>query len=359
MPSEAPEPFVDGLTAFVDALPNVELHVHLEGSIELSTLLELARTQPDSMLPRSEEGLRELYRFRDFAHFLEVYLLICHHLRSAEDFALITRELGASLAAQNVRYAEVTVTPMGHVLRGVAPEALFEGIEQGRAEAEAEHGVRLRWCTDIDGRGGPELAVQTVELVLRHRPAGLVSLGLGGEEVPRAQFGRAFAIAREAGLHSVPHAGEAAGPESIWEAIDRLGAERIGHGVRCLEDPELVAELRRRRIPLEVCPTSNVRTGVVADLAAHPLPRLVDEGLVVTLNSDDPPMFGTSLREEYIAVARTLGLGPARLRDLARNAARAAFLPRAEAQALIAEIDSLPLPPAGGSVGPGDRARQA
>jgi aminodeoxyfutalosine deaminase len=334
---------VDELSAFVDALPKVELHVHLEGSIAPSTLLALARSQRDSTLPRSEEGLRELYRFRDFGHFLEVYLLICGHLRSAEAFALITRELGASLAAQNVRYAEVTVTPMGHVMRGVAPEALFEGIEQGRAEAEAEHGVRLRWCTDIDGRGGPELAVETVELVLRHRPAGLVSLGLGGEEVPRAQFARAFEIARDAGLHSVPHAGEAAGPESVWDAIDHLGAERIGHGVRCLEDPELVAELRRRRIPLEVCPTSNVRTGVVADLAAHPLPRLIEEGLVVTLNSDDPPMFGTSLRDEYLAAAHVLGLSQAGLRDLAGNAARAAFLPQAQAQALVAEIDAVPV----------------
>jgi aminodeoxyfutalosine deaminase len=347
MPSEVLEPPIDGLTAFVDALPKVELHVHLEGSIAPSTLLALARSQPDSALPRSEEGLRELYRFRDFAHFLEVYLLICRHLSSAADFALITRELGASLAAQNVRYAEVTVTPMGHVLRGVAPAALFEGIEQGRAEVEAEHGVRLRWCTDIDGRGGPELAVETVELVLRNRPAGLVSLGLGGQEVPRGQFGRAFEIARGAGLHSVPHAGEAAGPESVWEAIDQLGAERIGHGVRCLEDPELVAELRRRRIPLEVCPTSNVRTGVVPDLAAHPLPRLIEEGLLVTLNSDDPPMFGTTLRGEYIAAARTLGLGAAGLKELACNAARAAFLPHAEAQALVADIDAVPLPPPG------------
>ena len=347
MPSEVLEPSVDRLTRFVDALPKVELHLHLEGSIAPSTLLALARSQPDSTLPRSEEGLRELYRFRDFAHFLEVYRVICRHLRTAADFALITRELGASLAAQNVRYAEVTVTPMGHVLRGVAPEALFEGIEQGRAEAESEHGVRMRWCTDIDGLGGPELAVEMVELVLRHRPAGLVSLGLGGLEVPRAQFWRAFEIARDAGLHSVPHAGEAAGPESVRDAIDRLGAERIGHGIRCLEDPELVAELRGRRIPLEVCPTSNVCTGVVANLAAHPLPRLVEEGLVVTLSSDDPPMFSTSLRKEYLAAARVMGLSPAGLKDLARNAARAAFLPRAEAQALIAEIDTVPFPPAG------------
>jgi aminodeoxyfutalosine deaminase len=174
--------------------------------------------------------------------------------------------------------------------------------------------------------------------------------------VPRAQFARAFEIARDAGLHSVPHAGEAAGPESVWDAIDRLGAERIGHGVRCLEDPELVAELRRRRVPLEVCPTSNVRTGVVADLAVHPLPRLIEEGLVVTLNSDDPPMFGTSLRNEYIAAARTLGLGPAGLRELTRNAARAAFLPQAEAQALVAAIDTVPLPPANPRTGPWESA---
>jgi aminodeoxyfutalosine deaminase len=333
----------DEFTAFVDALPKVELHVHLEGSIAPATVLTLARSQPDGGLPRDEEGLRELYRFRDFAHFLEVYLLICRHLRSAEDFALITRELGASLAAQNVRYAEVTVTPMGHVRRGIAPEALFEGIEQGRVEVEAEHGVLLRWCTDIDG-GRPDLAVDGVELVLRHRPDGLVSLGLGGQETPRAQFGRAFDMAREAGLHSVPHAGEAAGPRSVWDAIDRLGAERIGHGVRCLEDPALVAELRRRRIPLEVCPTSNVRTGVVADLSAHPLPRLIAEGLVVTLNSDDPPMFATSLRDEYLAAGRVLGLAPATLADLARDAARASFMPRAEAAALVAEIDAVPLP---------------
>ena len=340
MPSEVLEPPIDGLTAFVDALPKVELHVHLEGSIAPSTLLALARSQPGSTLPRSEEGLRELYRFRDFAHFLEVYLLICGHLRGAEDFALITRELGASLAAQNVRYAEVTVTPMGHVLRGVAPEALFEGIERGRAEVEAEHGLRLRWSTDIDGRGGPELAVETVELVLRHRPAGLTSLGLGGEEVPRAQFARAFEIARDAGLHSVPHAGETTGPETIWEALDGLGAERIGHGITCLDDPRLVERLRAERIPLDVCPTSNVRTRQVPDLAAHPLPRLLAEGLVVTLNSDDPPMFGTSLTDEYRAVAAAFGFGRAELADLARAAIRASFLDDQAKQDLLAEIPS-------------------
>ena len=143
-----------------------------------------------------------------------------------------------------------------------------------------------------------------------------------------------------------PVDGEAAAEVAEGRPRDRLGAERIGHGVRCLEDPALVDELRRRRIPLEVCPTSNVRTGVVADLAAHPLPRLVEEGLVVTVNSDDPPMFGTSLRQEYLSVARVLGLGPAGLRELVRNAARAAFLPTAQAQALLAEIDAVPLPPA-------------
>jgi len=342
---DASDRLPDPLEAFVDALPKVELHLHLEGSIAPTTLLALARRHPNSRLPQTLAALRELYRFRDFAHFIEVYRIVSEQLRDADDFALITRELGATLAAQNVRYAEVTVTPLGHVRRGVAPEALFEGIERGRAEAEAEHGVRLRWCTDIDAAAGPEAAVETVQLVLAHRPEGLLSLGLGGLEqgVPRAQFATAFAMGREAGLRSVPHAGEAAGAPFIWEAIRDLGAERIGHGIRCLDDPSLLAYLREHQLPLEVCPTSNVCTRVVPAMRDHPLPRLLAEGITVTLNSDDPPMFATTLRCEYLTAARTLHLSPAALADLARAGVRAAFLDPSDAAALLAEIDRIPL----------------
>ena len=343
----APVPTDPALAAFVDALPKVELHVHLEGSVRPETLLSLARRHGSTGLPDTLAGLRDFYRFRDFAHFVEVYYAVCDNLRDSDDFALVAREMGEQLAAQGVRYAEVTFTPFNHTRRGVPVEAVFEGVERGRVEAEAATGVRLRWCTDIPGEFGAEAGLETARLVVAAREAGrldgAVSFGLGGPEVgvPRPQFAEAFAMARDVGLRSVPHAGETDGPQSIRDALDHLGAERIGHGVRCLDDPDLVSRLRDEQIPLEVCPTSNVRLSVVPSLAAHPLPRLLAEGLVVTLNSDDPPMFGTSLRAEYLAAGSVMGLDRSQLADLARAGVRAAFLPEADRAALLAEVDAV------------------
>lgn len=339
---------VDGktLAAFVDALPKVELHVHLEGSVRPATLLQLARRHRTSSLPGTLEGLRDFYRFRDFPHFVQVYGAVCDQLRTADDFALIVRELGDDLARQRVRYAEVTFTPYNHLRRGVPVETVFAGVERGRLAAEAATGIRLRFCTDVPGEYGVEAATATADAVLAHRPPGVVSFGLGGPEVgvPRAQFAEAFTRVREAGLHSVPHAGETTGPGTIWDALEHLGAERIGHGITCLEDAALVAHLREARIPLEVCPTSNVRLGQVPSLAAHPLRRMLDEGLVVTLNSDDPPMFGTTLRDEYLAAVTAIGLSPGQLAEVARAGVRASFLPEADKAPLLAEIDAVPLP---------------
>ena len=342
----------DGLAAatalerFVDALPKVELHVHLEGSVRPESLLTLAAKHGLTRVPDTLEGLREFYRFQDFAHFIEVYYAVCDHLTDEQDFALVARELGEHLAGQGVRYAEVTITPFNHTRRGVPAGAVFEGIERGRLEAEAATGIRLRWCVDVPGEFGAEAGLETADLVREHRPEGVVSFGLGGPEagVPRAQFARAFAIARDAGLHSVPHSGETMGAATIWDALTHLGAERIGHGVRCLEDPRLVAHLREHRIPLEVCPTSNVCLSVVPSLAAHPLPRLIDEGLVVTLNSDDPPMFNTTLRAEYLHAVTHMGLSPAALAELARAAVRASFLPARDQSRMLADIDRVEVP---------------
>jgi aminodeoxyfutalosine deaminase len=338
------------LEAFVDALVKAELHLHLEGSVRPETLLALARRHRTTGLPESLEDLRDFYRFRDFDHFVQVYYAVCDNLRDDADFALIVRELADTLAAQNVRYAEVTFTPFNHTRRGVPAEAVFDGVEQGRVEAEDATGVVLRFCADIPGEFGPDAGVDTAQMVLqareRGRAPGLVSFGLGGPEVgfPRSLFREAFAMARDGGLHSVPHAGETSGAQAIVDSLDVLGAERIGHGVRCLDDPALVARLRAEQVPLEVCPTSNVRLSVVDDLAAHPLPRMLSEGLFVTLNSDDPPMFGTSLRDEYLAAVGVLGLTPSQLADLARAGVRAAFMDEALRAELLSAIDSVTPP---------------
>lgn len=326
---------------FVDALPKVELHLHLVGSASPRTTLELARRHPGGPVPSDEAALRKFYEFRDSAHFIEAHDAVVDLVRDPEDIALIVRGLARDLARQNVRYAEVTVTPYAHVRRGMPAREVTAALDEGRRRAYAETGVRLAWVFDIAGELGAEAARGTLDHALEHPPEALVGFGLGGIEVDRAQFREEFKAARAAGLHSVPHAGEWTGPEAIWSAINDLGAERIGHGVRCVEDPRLVAHLRETRIPLEVCPTSNVCTRVVPSLAQHPLPRMIDAGLNVTLNSDDPPMFDTDLANEYRAVAGEFGLGVAELADLARAGVRASFLDEAGRERLIEEIDAV------------------
>lgn len=343
---------MDDLDAFIAALPKVELHLHLEGAVRPETLLALARRHRTTGLPTDLEALRDFYRFRDFDHFVEVYYAICDNLRTAEDFALVVRELGEGLAAQNVRYAEVTFTPYNHSRRGVDVAAVFAGVEQGRAEVEAATGVRLRWVTDIPGEFGVDAGLETARMVLDAREAGrldgVVGFGLGGPEVgvPRGSFAEAFAMARAAGLRSLPHAGETTGAATVRDAVEHLGAERIGHGVRAIEDPAVVALLRERAIPLEVCPTSNLRLGVVPSYAEHPLPRLLEEGLTVVLGSDDPPMFGTTISREHRVVVEEIGLPPAVLVDLAHAGVDASCLAADARAALHTEIAAVPLPAA-------------
>ncbi|HEX6467794.1 MAG TPA: adenosine deaminase [Streptosporangiaceae bacterium] len=331
------------LHEFIDALPKVELHVHLVGSASPRTVLELAARHPDNRLPKNEEGLREFFEFRDFPHFAKVYDAVTDVVRTPEDVAALVVGAARDLAAQNGRYVELTVTPYAHVRRGMPMPAVTEALDLAAEEARS-CGVRVAYIFDIPGELGAPAARATVEHALNHPPQALVALGLAGIEYERAAhrdaFRDAFRAATAAGLHSVPHAGEMTGPESIWEALDGLGAERIAHGITCLDDPRLVARLRAERIPLDVCPTSNVRTRQVADLAAHPLPRLLDEDLVVTLNSDDPPMFGTTLTGEYRAVAAAFGYGRADLAGLARAAVDASFLDDPAKDALRTEISA-------------------
>ncbi|SEG61843.1 aminodeoxyfutalosine deaminase [Thermomonospora echinospora] len=330
---------------FIDLLPKVELHVHLVGSASVQTVLELAAGHPDSRLPRTPEGLRGFYKFRDFRHFAEVYQAVSDVVRRPEDIATLVLGAARDLAAQRVRYVELTVTPYTHVLAGMSMPAVTEALDVAARQASERHGIRVAYIFDIAGQHGGAGARATVDHALHHPPERLVGLGLGGVEQVRAAhadaFRDAFRAAVAAGLHSLPHAGEMTGPETIWEAIDGLGAERIGHGISCLDDRRLIDHLRETRLPLEVCPTSNVRTGQVAEHAAHPLPRMLEEGLYVTLNSDDPPMFGTSLTGEYRVAADVFGLGPGDLADLARNAVRASFLDAVGQAEILTEIDTV------------------
>ncbi|MCX5155382.1 adenosine deaminase [Streptomyces sp. NBC_00291] len=330
------------LHPFIAGLPKAELHVHHVGSASPRIVAELASRHPDSKVPTDPEALADYFTFTDFAHFIEVYLSVVDLVRTPDDVRTLTFEVARDMARQNIRYAELTITPYSSTRRGIEEKAFMEAIEDARKDAEAELGVILRWCFDIPGEAGLEAAAETTRLAVDLRPEGLVSFGLGGPEigVPRPQFKPYFDRARAAGLHSVPHAGESTGPETVWDAIRELGAERIGHGTTSVRDPELLAYLAEHRIALEVCPTSNIATRVVTDMDAHPVKEMVTAGVLVTINSDDPPMFGSDLNNEYAVAARLLDLDERGLAQLAKNAVEASFLDPAGKARLTAEIDT-------------------
>ena len=329
------------LNDFIAGLPKAELHVHHVGSASPRIVAELAARHPDAGVPADPERLAEFFTFRDFSHFIEVYLAVVDLITDAADIRMLTYEVARELAAQQVRYAELTVTPYSSVRRGIAAEAFCEAIEDARLAAERDLGVMLRWCFDIPGEAGLPAAELTARIATELQPAGLISFGLGGPEigVPRGQFQPYFDQARAVGLHSVPHAGETTGPETIWDSIRLLGAERIGHGTSAATDPELLDYLRENQIALEVCPTSNVATRAVPSLAEHPLPALVEAGVQVTINSDDPPMFSTDLNNEYLIAASLLGLDRTGLAELAKAAVTASFAPDQTRRLLLTEID--------------------
>lgn len=348
------------LDAFVRSLPKAELHLHLEGSVTPGVARRLALRHGVALPgldPRDEAAdLRQAFPFVDFSGFLRLYLAIASCLNRAEDFVEIVEDLGARLHAQGVGYAEVTFTPALHRSRGLKPAPILAGLAEGRRRVLERHDVLLRWVFDVV-RIFPEQAEPTLAFARameRIDPGATVGLGLAGpENRPHAiePLRATFAAARAEGLHVLPHAGELAGPERIWEVLRELGAERIGHGVRCLEDPALVEHLRAHAIPLEVCPSSNVCLSVAASWGEHPLPRLLDAGLEVSLASDDPPLFGTDLVQEYLRAAEAFGWGPERLRALAAASIEHAFMPADRAQRMREALGEVADP------GPVDEAR--
>jgi adenosine deaminase len=317
---------------FARLMPKVELHVHLEGAIRPATLLTLARRNGHALPVEDEAGLIALYRFRDFPHFEEMYGTIIGCLNTPADYELIAYEFGRGCAEQNVRYAEVTFTIASHVRRNGLPwQTILAGLNAGRTAAAVNFGVNWGWVFDID-RNRPETQEEVFEITLAAREHGAVALGLAGDEgrYPAFLVAETFRRAKAAGLPRVPHAGELGGPERVWETIRLLAPDRLGHGVRSIEDPALVAYLQERQLPLEVCPTSNIRLGVYPSYASHPLRRLWDAGLLLTVNSDDPPMFGADLVHEYEVLVDHFGFTADELERVSLNGIRASLLLAAE-----------------------------
>ncbi|MDX1384536.1 MAG: adenosine deaminase [Thermoanaerobaculia bacterium] len=343
------------LEAFLLRMPKAELHVHLEGSLRPATLLHLARKNRVPLPADDLEGIRRWFRFPSFEQFIEIYITCSRCLRDGEDFYLLAQDFLAEQAVQNVLYTAVHFTISTHIWNGADGEEIRAALSQAIAEGESRHGVRMRLIPDIVRNLEPERADATVEWALADRDAHVVALGMGGMERGHssAPFRRHFDAARAGGLHCVAHAGETGGADSIREALEHCGAERIGHGIRAIDDPALTAELAARGTPLEICPSSNVALGNAASIEEHPVDRLLAAGVQVSIGSDDPPLFDTNLTREYVRLHRAFGYDAERLAELSLAAVRHSFLPAEEKEALEhrfrEELRRLGVGPAAGS----------
>jgi len=293
------------------AYPKIELHVHLEGTVRPETLLEIARRNDYALPADTVEGLQELYRFRDFRHFIEVWILTTNALQTAADFRQVVADYAEEASSHGAVYLEGIFSPAERVRRGCRWHEIYEGVCDGADEARERHGVEVRLTPDIPRGFTMDEARETVEWAARFRERGVVGVGLGGleAEYPPEPYEAVFQLAKSLGLGSVPHAGEVAGAASVRGALEELQADRLRHGIRAEEDPGLVRELADRGVVLDVCPLSNLRTGAVASLADHPLPRLVAAGVRCSISTDDPAMFDTDLTRDYEA-AESFGLDP-------------------------------------------------
>jgi adenosine deaminase len=305
------------------ALPKVDLHVHMEGSMRPTTVVELAE-RAGVELP---EGLRDgRYEFRDFRHFIDEWVAGLRCLRRPEDFRRVALEFCEDQSAQGVRYAEVSFSLPDHAERLHDWDAGLDAVLDGLAEGERRFGIVARVYVDVVRGIDLALSRRAMEVAAAHLDAGVIGIGLGGEErFPPEPYEEIFREGIERGLRSIPHAGETHGPASIRGAIERLGAERIGHGIRVLEDPSLVEEMVARGIGFDVCPTSNLRTRSVPSLAEHPLPAMLEAGIRCSLASDDPSMFGSFLTDEYEVCRRVFGFDDERIAGLARSGVRLSF----------------------------------
>ncbi|HYH05315.1 MAG TPA: adenosine deaminase [Bacillota bacterium] len=323
-------PVSPALQQRLHAMPKAELHVHIEGATSPETYYQIAERNRIRLSVASLEEWQSFFKFRNFPHFIEVYIAAVSCLKSPEDYAFLIENFYQSQAVQNILYTEAFLSAT-FLTQKFEDEAILDAIASGMAAGSAKYGVRVNLIPDIS-REQPDSQTRVLQLALKGKERGLfIGLGLGGLELeyPPELFSETFAIARSQGLRVVAHAGEVAGAASIRGAINSLQAERIGHGIRCIEDSELVNELRQLQIPLEVSPNSNYRLGIVANDQPHPIRQMFDAGLNCTVNSDDPAMFATNLTNEYLTLA-SQGFTWDELWRLNLNTLKASFLNETE-----------------------------
>ncbi|MBI5117016.1 adenosine deaminase [Candidatus Poribacteria bacterium] len=319
----------DNLFRAIEQMPKVELHVHLEGSIPSRTIERLAQRNSIDVAGLVINPETGRHRFGHLINFLDSYRLRCKCLREVEDFEEACVDVLENLHSQNVRYAEITIAPTMSRLYGISMETVMRGIDAGATRVAREKGIEARFIFDVGRQFGHEHAWQTVREALENQARGVIAVGLGGDELHYSPeiFVKQFEFARKEGLHVVAHAGEVVGSASVWGAVTSLGAERIGHGLGARADEQLLEYMRIHNIAVDMCPTSNVATGATRSYADHPLPDYLRRGLLITLNSDDPDMFGSSLTDEYKVSSEMLGLDWQEIKTLCLNGVRAGFLP--------------------------------
>jgi aminodeoxyfutalosine deaminase len=327
-------------SAFILSLPKAELHLHLEGAVQPATLVELSRRHDAE--PLTLEQVHSLYHYEDFTGFLMAFKAVAERLQAPEDYELITYEMMRQLAADGVLHAEAYISAGIVHWRQAEFGPVMAACERGRERGERDFGVSLLWIIDAVRHFGPERVQRVFEEAAALKSATVVGVGIGGDERKAGPelFREQYAYARQHGLRLTCHAGETSGPESVWGAVN-LGAERIGHGLNAWQDRELMAVLVERQVPIEICLTSNLRTNCCSALERHPLKNYFDLGVMVTLNSDDPPMFRTSLAREYALAQAAFDLTDEHLRELARNSFEASFLPAEKKLAFLDRIDAL------------------
>ncbi|HEX7586823.1 MAG TPA: adenosine deaminase [Anaerolineae bacterium] len=311
--------------SWFERVPKVELHLHLEGAIPREALWALVQKYDGTAAVPDVAALERIFHYRDFAHFIETWLWQAQFLREYEDFTFIAAAVARDLARQNIRYVEAFYSPPDYARHGLTPQKLTEPIRAGLDQVPE---IEISLVADLVRDYGPEKAAVTLEQVRQVQDLGVIGIGIGGSEAefPPEPFANVYAQARQFGFHTSAHAGEAAGAASIWGAIRALKVERIGHGTRASEDPALLDYLAEHRIPLEMCPISNLRTGVIQSLEQHPARRYFDRGIVVTINTDDPQMFGNSLAEEYRLLEEKLGFSRREICTLILNGIQSSWL---------------------------------